>query len=165
MGNIAKNQGTQNNAEESAQESAILSVEKENQSGEKTFTQEEVDEIIKHRLNRERSKAKATPESFLPDDLKKRIEEVNEREANLIKRERKFDILEKLRRDNLPEALADYLDYSDDKNLTKSYNGLKDLFSKNQTSIDKPVGFQKVGADTPNEINSKSDPIRNIFKL
>lgn len=85
---------------------------------EKTFTQEEVEEIVKKRLARERKKAARGTEG--EDSLTERENRLAEREIRLTARER-------LQEEGLPMSLADVLRYSDEKTLETAIEALKEF--------------------------------------
>lgn len=79
----------------------------------RTFTQEEVDEIVRKRLARERKRTE--PDSG--DDREKALEE----------RELKVMAREKLLAEGMPSQLADILRYSDEETLEEAMNTIKNL--------------------------------------
>lgn len=79
----------------------------------RTFTQEEVDEIVRKRLARERKRTE--PDSG--DDREKSLEE----------RELKVMAREKLLAEGMPSQLADILRYSDEETLEEAMNTIKSL--------------------------------------
>ena len=88
-----------------------------NQGSGKMFTQEEVNQIIKDRLDRERAKAKP-PE---PTEEEKRQQELTARENNLSCREY-------LVSSGHPTELLDILDTSDPKDFQRKVESLEKLF-------------------------------------
>ena len=88
-----------------------------NQGGGKMFTQEEVNQIIKDRLDRERAKAKP-PE---PTEEEKRQQE-------LTARENKLSCREYLVSSGHPTELLDILDTSDPKDFQRKVESLEKLF-------------------------------------
>ena len=88
-----------------------------NQGGGKMFTQEEVNQIIKERLDRERAKAKP-PE---PTEEEKRAQE-------LTARENKLSCREYLVNSGHPAELLDILDTSDPKDFQRKAESLMKLF-------------------------------------
>lgn len=129
MGNNEEN--TQNN-EEQAQD-------------QKTFTQDEVEEIVKRRLARERRKTEREQESDSGTDRDITLEE---RELRVMAREKLFD-------EGLPSSLADVLKYSDEKSLTKAIEVIKGL----EKQAPKSWG-QRQGSHV-----GKPDPIRKAMGL
>lgn len=81
-------------------------------TGEKTFTQEEVNKIISERLAKEKGKNSADLES---------------RAAELDARERKLKAMELLAENNLDKSLIDAINMSSDEQLQNSINILKTL--------------------------------------
>lgn len=82
---------------------------------EKTFTQQEVDEIVRSRLARERKRA-GTGEDTRSD----REKSLDERELHLMARERLFD-------EGMPSQLADILKYTDEDSLDAALEVIKGL--------------------------------------
>lgn len=82
---------------------------------ERTFTQEEVDEIVRKRLSRERKKTGA--EESTTTDRERALEE---RELHVMARE-------KLLEAGMPAKLADVLRYSDEKSLEEALEIIKDI--------------------------------------
>lgn len=81
----------------------------------KTFTQEEVDEIIKKRLARERKKAESEQEPG------------TDREKNLEQRELTLMAKEKLLDEGMPLNLAGVLKFSDEKTLEEAIETIKNM--------------------------------------
>lgn len=81
----------------------------------KTFTQEEVDEIIKKRLARERKKAESEQEPG------------KDREKNLEQRELTLMAKEKLLDEGMPLNLASVLKFSDEKTLEEAIETIKNM--------------------------------------
>lgn len=140
--------------------------ERHNSNPERTFTQEQVNEIIKNRLDREREKFDKVKSKIL--DEANFEESIIQREKAVTMREKKFALALELQADNLPLELADYVDYTDDTTIKKSYDGLKGLFTgKLQKSVEDTVQDRLKGtpprrATAPlNDINSR---IKDIFK-
>lgn len=93
----------------------------ETECEEKTFTQEEVNEIVRRRLAKEREKFTSLMDS---EGEKKLIE----REKAVMKRELRMDALDKLRERHLPDRLADLVDYSNEESYTASFEKLCSVF-------------------------------------
>lgn len=96
---------------------------------ERTFTQQEVDEIVKNRLARERKRA-GTGEDARSD----REKSLEERELRLMAREKLFD-------EGLPSQLADILKFTDEGTLDAALNIIKELnLSNTEPQIPKAWG-------------------------
>lgn len=91
------------------------------ESNEKTFTQAEVDEIIRKRLARERRKAETESNTDGEQDTG------DDREKTLEERELRVMAKEKLLDSGMPSNLADVLRYSDEKSLEKAIEAIKNL--------------------------------------
>lgn len=87
---------------------------------EKRFTQDEVEEIIKKRLARERRKAGQEKDPLA------------EREHNLTERELRLTAREKLQEEGLPMSLADVLRYADEDTLSNAIETIKNLFTDSE---------------------------------
>lgn len=110
-------------------------------SEEKTFTQEEVNQIVQERLQREKNKQP----------------ELEQREKELAKREKAFNAKELLQKHNLPEEFQSFLEASEDMNaavmqITQGINACK--------ASTKPVYEPRGG-----EPHDKSEDIRRSFGL
>ena len=91
-------------------------IEKNTETVEKTFTQEQVNAIIGERLAKERSKSEAA---------------LAEREQQLVKRELLLTAKEKINEMGLPVELLDALDVSSAEALEKALKAVKMAFDKN----------------------------------
>lgn len=85
---------------------------------ERTFTQEEVEEIVKKRLARERKKAARGADGEDP---------LTERENSLAERELRLTARERLQEEGLPMSLADVLRYVDEETLDKAIEAIRNL--------------------------------------
>ena len=94
----------------------------------KTFTQEEVNNIISDRLKREREKLS-----------KEQEEKLNEREKAIEARELRMTATEKLTAAGLPKTLVDALNCSDEETMDKSIEIISQAFQGN-VSNEKPQG-------------------------
>ena len=89
-------------------------------NNEKTFTQEEVDEIVRKRLARERKRTGA-------DGSLDGNNTGDDREKALELRELKLTAKEKLLESGMPVSLADILRYDDEESLEKAIETIKNL--------------------------------------
>lgn len=126
----------------------------------KTFTQEEVDEIVKKRLARERRKTGAEDGEETAPDRKTGAGDAKEtapdREKELDARELRIMAREKLQEAGMPMSLADVLRYSDEKSLEKAMEAVGNLRKE------APKGWgERMGK---NLVPSK-DPIREAMGL
>ena len=175
MGEKMENENTQKHEEleTEKQEQEIVKddndVKVDDNNEPKTFTQEEVDEIIKTRLGRERNKFEKTKnklinESEFSDYLK-------EREKAITLKEKKFEYALKIQDQGLPLELVDYIDYSDPEKADQSFDGIVNLFKKNlnklvTAEVKKRLGSQAIippaaGIGVNNSVDTK---ISEIFK-
>lgn len=130
----------------------------EEQKSLRTFTEEEVNDIVRKRLNREREKlTKAFEEGTRESDL-------DERERNILKRELKADTLEKLAESGMPAGLADLVNYDSAEECEKSLATVVKVFN---TAVNQVVK-SKARQSTPREsgtFSGKPDPIAGAFGL
>lgn len=112
----------------------------------KTFTQEEVNEIIRKRLERERRKAESGSEPETGSDRERTLEE---RELRVMAREKLIDA-------GMPSSLADVLRYSDEKSLEKAMETIKNL----DRGVPKSWGERQ-----SSRRNSNVDPYRKAMGL
>lgn len=102
----------------------------ENQQADKTFTQEEVNNIVSDRLKRERDKMG-----------KEQEEKLNERERAIAARELRMTATEKLADAGLPKTLVDALNCSDEETMNKSIEIISKAFqNQGNMSNEKPQG-------------------------
>lgn len=118
---------------------------------EKTFTQEEVNEIVRRRLAKEREKFT----SLMDGDGEKKL---IEREKAVLKRELRADALDRLKENQYPASLADLLDYTDAESCNASFDKVIGVFKelKKQTF----EAAYKSGAHTPRA--GGMQPVDNI---
>lgn len=122
-----------------------------NNSGEKTFTQEDVNRIVQERLAREQGKG--------TNDLDKRA-------AELDKRERRLNAIDKLRENNLPDYLVDALNMDTDEAFNASMGAI--IKMKGETDAEEPQP-KVIGKVNPigsfGNGRADGDPIRKAFGL
>lgn len=119
----------------------------------KTFTQEEVNNIVSDRLKREREKMS-----------KEQEEKLNEREKAIAARELKLTATEKLTAVGLPKTLVDAINCSDEETMNKSIEIISQAFHSNPTN-EKPqarasytprgLGVPSFGTDIRNAMGIK----------
>lgn len=120
------------------------------ESNEKTFTQAEVDEIIRKRLARERRKTETESDTDGEQDTG------DDREKTLEERELRVMAKEKLLDSGMPSNLADVLRYSDEKSLEKAIEAIRNL---NQEP--RKAWGERMGA----HYSSRIDPVRKAMGL
>lgn len=108
-------------------------VEQQGNNEEKTFTQDEVNEIVRRRLARERMKNGS--EEYSGTDRERSLEE---RELHLMAREKLFN-------EGLPSQLADILKYSDEKSLDAALTVIKKLNIESEAPKAKSWGQRHSG--------------------
>lgn len=109
-------------------------------AGEKTFTQEQVNQIISERLARDRAKSEAA---------------LVEKEQQLAQRELLLNAKERINEMGLPVELLDALNISSSEALEKSLNTVKAVLEK-QKSEAQPIKFRGATPATPNRPKANS---------
>lgn len=123
--------------------------EQTGKSNNKTFTQEEVNEIVKSRLARERKTMNTG------DDQEQAL---HDREMSLLEREALFDR-------GLPKELAGMIKFTDEKDLNGKLDILDNLLSSNKKETDSPgQGFRQIGVGKTND-GAGVDPVRKAMGL
>lgn len=95
-------------------------------TGERTFTQEDVNRIVSERLAKEKGKGN---------------EELDRRAAELDRRERRMNAVDELRKNGLPEYLVDALNMNTEEDFRKSIEAIKKM--KGETGADWPTVIGK----------------------
>lgn len=131
----------------------------EEQKSLRTFTEEEVNDIVRKRLNREREKlTKAFEEGTRESDL-------DERERNILKRELKADTLEKLAESGMPAGLADLVNYDSAEECEKSLATVVKVFNTAVNQAVKSKARQSTPRDATYYGGGKPDPLAGAFGL
>ncbi len=142
---------TQNTPQEGTQTAAQTT--REGNTGERTFTQEDVNRIVQERLAKERNKGAGNGES-----------ELDKRMAELDRRERRLDAVEQLRKNGLPDYLVDALNIDTADSFQKSMEAILKLKGEVTEKPPKIIGhgspIGNAGIGTPG-----GDPIREAFGL
>lgn len=145
-------------AKDNAPEGAQRNQGDGHQEPERTFTQAEVDEIVKDRLSRERKKtAKLFDEGYLSEELK-------EREAAVLKKELTYEAKDKLKESGIPEGVAELLRYEDREIFEESLEKAIKVFQP----IRKQAVEEALKGSTPRGGNvdvSKDSSVRKAFGL
>lgn len=124
------------------------------QSGEKTFTQADIDKILKREqakwkrqqeeaVSEAQRLANLTAEQRAQEEAKKREADLERREAEMNRRELRAQALETLAADNLPADLADLLDYTDADKCNASIAKVKKNW---QAAVQKGVEARVAGS-------------------
>ncbi len=118
-------------------------------SEEKSFTQEEVNRIVQDRLAKEKGKGN---------------EELKRRTAELDKRERRMNAIDKLRENGLPDYLVDALNMETDEAFKASMDAVMKMKGENLE-----VAPQVIGKGNPigvvHKTNDDSDDLKKAFGL
>lgn len=121
-------------------------------SGERTFTQEDVNRIVQERLAKERSKGTGNGGN-----------ELDKRAAELDKRERRLNAIEELRKNDLPDYLVDALNIDTEDSFQNSMKAIIRMKGETAKAQPKVIGYGSpignVGTGT------SGDPIREAFGL
>lgn len=113
----------------------------------KTFTQEEVNQIVSNRLKEEREKMKKEQDASF-----------SEREQKITAREMRMSALEKLHEKGLPSSLVDAINCSDDAAMSKSIDILTQTYKTDHSEYQQP--YHPVSGT-----GEKPDPIRAAMGL
>ena len=117
---------------------------------EKTFTQDEVNRIVQDRLAREKGKGS---------------EELDKREAALNYRERKMNAVDELRKNGLPDYLAEALNLNTDEDFQKSMEAIKRMKGESAGVQPGVIGKGSPIGDVERGYHDDSDQLRNAFGL
>ena len=99
----------------------------------KTFTQEEVNQIVSGRLKEEREKMKKEQDATFA-----------EREQKIAAREMRLNAIDKLREKGLPSSLVDAINCSSDEAMSKSIDILMQTYKTEQGEPHRPA-YHPVG--------------------
>lgn len=152
------NAGKQQDGQEGSQKGA------DQHEGERTFTQDEVNDIVQKRLAKERERLSKVFQE------EKQVSELEERERNILKRELRADAIEILNKGNLPTRLADLLDYSSEESFNSSMAEVTAIFKGALGEKLKPYARQKtpfegMGGAGINTDTKESAAIRKAFGI
>lgn len=111
----------------------------------KTFTQEEVNQIVSNRLKEEREKMKKEQDASFA-----------EREQKITAREMRMNALEKLQEKGLPSSLVDAINCSDDETMTKSIDILMQTYKTEPQGHREPSYTPKDGSGVPHDTVRKA---------
>lgn len=117
---------------------------------EKTFTQDEVNRIVQDRLAREKGKGS---------------EELDKREAALNYRERKMNVVDELRKNGLPDYLAEALNLNTDEDFQKSMEAIKRMKGESAGVQPGVIGKGSPIGDVGRGYHDDSDQLRGAFGL
>ena len=123
-------------------------------TGEKTFTQEEVNKIVEKRLSRERQKI---ADLLGQDEAEKKLAE---REKAVAYKEMRMEAAEAFSHAGIPSELLDLLDYKDKESCAKSVEAVKKAF-RNSVS----VGVERrLRGSAPPRCPADEEPIDQVRK-
>lgn len=130
----------------------------EEQKSLRTFTEEEVNDIVRKRLNREREKlTRAFEEGTRESDL-------DERERKILRRELRADTLEKLAENGMPPGLADLVNYDSAEECEKSLATVSAVFNQAVNEAVKGKARQSTPRDGGG-YTGRPDPLAGAFGL
>lgn len=122
---------------------------------EKTFTQEQLDDIIEKRLAKERKR------------LRGMIEDDEATKAELLRNKLQLSTTKKLTEEGYPISLAELMDYSNDENCNNSYNKVVEVFNEAlQKKIDEKFrSYGRTPQHSGNIATNTADNLRSAFGL
>lgn len=128
---------------------------------EKSYSEDEVNEIVQRRLARERKRLNKLLD---PDEFN---EELIKRERAISLREMKADAKDILNVDNIPLAFIELIDFEDKETMNKSLETIKKIKDEYIEPWVRNEINKRFAGKTPNISNSniKSDPLEKAFKL
>ncbi len=128
----------------------------------KTFTQEDVNRIVQERLAKEKGKASSN------DDFEKKAAELEKRQAELLEKENRLNVLTALRSAGYPDELADIIRCSNADELKKSME-LIDKVIKERTPSEQDKEVQANSATfaftAPMQKGGGTDDVRTAMGL
>lgn len=123
----------------------------------KTYSQEDVDRIVAHRLSKERKK--------LDRLLNPEENDLDKREREITKRELRAEAKERLLKDGLPLELSDIFDLSDKDMFESSYKVVSSSFKTAfQKAVEEKAKEYFSGTGPKKQSGSSSDPIAEAFR-
>ena len=149
--------GTDTNQGGGAQGSQEKNDTHEGGKKEKTFTQDEVNEIISKRL----AKQKESLLRSIQDG--QRTDELDERERKITERELKADAAVKLSEAGLPHSIASLLKYDSKESYEESYKEVTEVFRAVIGEDRKTRARQSPPIEGTGGSRGGSDPIRSAF--
>lgn len=149
--------GTDTNQGDGAQGSQEKNDTHEGEKKEKTFTQDEVNEIISKRL----AKQKESLLRSIQDG--NRTDELDERERKITERELKADAAVKLSEAGLPHSIASLLKYDSKESYEESYKEVTEVFRAVIGEDRKTRARQSPPIEGMGGSRGGSDPIRSAF--
>ena len=129
----------------------------EGEKKEKTFTQDEVNEIISKRLAKQKDSLMRSIEDG------QRSEELDERERKITERELKADAAVKLSEAGLPHNIASLLKYDSKESYEESYKEVTEIFRAAIGEDRKTRARQSPPIEGTGGSRGGSDPIRSAF--
>lgn len=117
------------------------------------YSDDDVDNIVKRRLAKERKRLAKQHEQDTA------VNELDERERAITLRELKADAKDRLIEDDMPTSLAELLNYEDKQSFNKSYEDVTKIFAEAVR-----VQVAKKLSHTPRRGEAfKSDPLKQAF--
>lgn len=151
------NNGTDANQGDGAQANQGNDETHEGEKKEKTFTQDEVNEIISKRLAKQKDSLLRSIEDG------QRSEELDERERKITERELKADAAVKLSEAGLPHNIASLLKYDSKESYEESYKEVTEIFRAAIGEDRKTRARQSPPIEGTGGSRGGSDPIRSAF--
>lgn len=151
------NNGTETNQGDGAQGDQENNETHEGEKKEKTFTQDEVNEIISKRLAKQKDSLMRSIEDG------QRSEELDERERKITERELKADAAVKLSEAGLPHSISSLLKYDSKESYEESYKEVTEIFRAAIGEDRKTRARQSTPREGMGGSRGDSDPIRSAF--
>lgn len=149
------------NVNNTVQQQAENNIEAQKESEIKTFTQEEVDDIVEKRLKRERNRFSQMLNGRDPKE-----QEYAEREEALAKRELQLEMRDIIKGKQLPDSILDYLNYKDKESCEKSLEALEAIIHE---GIRAKVDERLKGDPPPKKAGiyavGRNNDLKKAFKL
>lgn len=124
-------------------------------SGQKLFTQEEVNAFVQSRLSRYKGQIEKEGQR----EYDQKLQELNQREMKLL-------VKEQLSARDMPRELADIITCTDEADLKQKLDTLQKVYGSSAAGKkEKPQGFIQVGVGGGSGISQGPDPIRRAMGL
>lgn len=123
-------------------------------SGERRFTQEEVNSFVKSQVGRMVGKAIKDQEAV----YNQKMQELQQREMNLL-------VKEQLDARGMPRELADVITCTDEDDLKNKLDALQKIYGGSTAGKEKPTGFTTIGAANNPDSHKGTDPVRKAMGL
>lgn len=144
-----------NNTTTAEAQQATTQPEENGAQSEKTFTQDEVNKIVSDRLAREKAKA----ENNANENIETTKAELQEREAELSRKENEWECNEYIRNNDFPPELLEVFDTSDAEAFKEKVEKLRFSLKSNSERL------KDTGVHTSNNRTLSDDKLKSAFGL